>query len=90
MAGTTLPNQADIPWTAGQSGEYGLYRSLLRRAATVDTNVRTADASDVSDASCLRRQQVVWLLALASNTLWSKNARRKRVSQQPLLRELVL
>lgn len=39
---------------------------------------------------CLWRQQVVWPRASASNTLWWKSARRKRASQQPLLRELAL
>uniref|UniRef100_A0A3Q3K1I5 DUF4743 domain-containing protein n=1 Tax=Monopterus albus TaxID=43700 RepID=A0A3Q3K1I5_MONAL len=35
-------------------------------------------------------QQVVWLPVLASNTHWSKNAKRKPVSQQPLQRRLIL
>lgn len=43
-----------------------------------------------ADLFCPRRQPAVCLQVLASNTHWSKNVRRKRVSQQPSLRRLVL
>ncbi len=96
--GYTVSDSGEVSmWLARRSPTKQTYPGLLDNVVSSNTDtsekgcglkeqiVKTAD-----DVWRLRRQQVVWLLVSASNTLWSKNVRRKRVSQQPSLRRLTL
>lgn len=98
VAGTALRYQANVPGDAGQHGEgrretgnrAGRRRFKHCEPARSRLMFQMSHEGVVLFVGVNGRRLVVWLPTLASNTLWSKSARRRRAFLLPSLRGLVL